>query len=59
VKEKHIDADKELENIESELFGAFDPGDELWIVGGSKTITDMATFTPTGVDHAIDIEYTF
>jgi hypothetical protein len=59
MKEKNNINGEELENLESELFSTFDPDDELWIVGGSKTISDMATFTPTGMDHAIDIDYTF
>jgi hypothetical protein len=59
MKEKEIKNAEGIENLESELFGSFDPEDELWIVGGSKTITDMYTFTPTGPDTVLDIEYTF
>jgi len=59
MKEKDIKG-KELERINSELFGAFDPQDTSWIGGGeTKTITDMPTFTPTGSDLNMDIEWDF
>ena len=59
MKEKRVSNGKELENSESELFETFDPQDELWIVGGSTSSTAMATFTPSGVDAIVDMDYFF
>jgi len=59
MKEKDTSNGEQLDKIESELFGTFDPQDELWIVGGSTTSTAMSTYTPTGVDAYIDMDYTF
>ena len=59
MKEKDIIKGEELESLESELFGSFDPEDESGIVGGGTTITDMATFTPTGSDTNLDYEIVF
>lgn len=57
---KDITKGEELEKINNELFGSFDPEDESGIGGGStKTITDMYTFTPTGHDINLDIEWDF
>ncbi len=50
--------EKELERIDNELFGSFDPGDEAWIVGGSKSLTTVYSFGPDGVvDHALDFDW--
>ncbi len=51
--------DQELETINSELFGSFDPEDESWIVGGSKTVSSSATYTPTGPDGGADFDWVF
>lgn len=60
MKQKDITKGEELERINNELFGSFDPEDESAIGGGStKTITDMYTFTPTGTDITLDIEWDF
>lgn len=50
---------EELEKINSELFGSFDPEDESWIVGGSKSVTGSATYTPSGPDGTVDFDWVF
>ena len=46
---------EELESINHERFGSFNPGDEPWIVGGSKTTSVSYSFVPEGtVDHALE-----
>jgi hypothetical protein len=57
MKEKDIN--EELEGINSELFGAFNPEDESWIVGGSKTFSSSGTYTPTGPDGGADFDWVF
>ena len=59
MKEKDIINGEELERINSELFGSFDPEDESWIVGGSKTVSGSVTFTPTGPDGGGDFDLVF
>lgn len=59
MKEKDINNGKGLEKINSELFGSFDPEDELWIVGGSRTVTYMSTYTPTSMDVSVDFDWVF
>jgi len=59
MKEKDIINGEELERINNELFGSFDPEDELWIVGGSKTGTSSVTYTPTGPDGGVDFDWVF
>jgi hypothetical protein len=60
MNEKDIMRGEGLEKINSELFGSFDAEAESWIGGGdTKTITDMYTFTPTGSDLNVDIEWDF
>ena len=59
MKEKDIINGEELESINSELFGSFDPEDEAWIVGGSKSISGSATYTPTGPDAGGDFDWVF
>lgn len=49
--------EKELERINSELFAAFDPDDEAWLVGGSKTITCGVSNTPSGPDYWFDLDF--
>lgn len=46
----------ELERINSELFGSFDPEDETWIVGGGGSITSHMTLTPSGYDYGYDYD---
>ena len=48
---------KEIERIEDELFGSFDPEDESWIVGGNKTSTSYITYSPCCVDAMFDFDY--
>lgn len=60
MKEKDVINGKELERINDELFSSFDPEDESWIVGGSKTVTTMLSYGPGGVvDHALDYDVVF
>lgn len=59
MKEKDIINTEELERINSELFGSFDPEDESWIVGGSKTVSGSVTFTPNGPDGGADVDFVF
>jgi hypothetical protein len=59
MKEKDIINGEELETINSELFGSFDPEDESWIVGGSKTTSSSVTYTPTGPDGGADFDAVF
>ncbi len=59
MKEKDIINSEELERINSELFGSFDPEDESWIVGGSKTVSGSVTFTPNGPDGGGDFDLVF
>ena len=59
MKKKNSDTE-ELERLNSDLFRSFDPEDETWIVGGSKTITDGLTITPEGrIDGYMDIDWNF
>jgi hypothetical protein len=55
--EEKVMKEKELERLNSELFGAFDPEDESWLVGGSKTITMGQTATPNGPDIWMDLDF--
>ena len=57
MKKKDTINGEQLEEINGELFGSFDPDDESWIVGGSKTITAMATNTPNGYDAWYDLDW--
>jgi hypothetical protein len=58
MKEKDTNSE-ELERINSELFASFNPEDEMWIVGGSSSLTSRVTFTPTGPDAAADFDWVF
>ena len=48
-----------LENINSDLFNSFNPEEELWIVGGTGSVTGSATHTPAGTDGTVDGDYDF
>ena len=50
---------EQLEKLSNELFGAFDPQDEAWLVGGSKTITmgQTASAEPTNSDIWVDLDF--
>jgi len=54
---------KSLESINSELFNAFNPEDELWVVGGSKSVSGSGsvTSTPNGPDGGgdVDVDWSF
>ena len=57
MKDKDIIKGKELERINNELFGSFDPGDESWIGGDTITYTGVATYTPSGLDAMVDLDF--
>jgi hypothetical protein len=57
MKEKDIIKGEELERIDDELFSSFPPEDESWMVGGSKTITAVATYSPNGPDGMFDLDF--
>lgn len=60
MKEKDIIKGDQLEKINNDLFGAFNPDDESWIVGGSKTVTSVMSWSPSGVSDAmIDYDWNF
>lgn len=56
MKEKSILKGEELEKINHELFGAFDPEDEPWIGGDKITKTVMVTCSPDGSDLSFDLD---
>jgi hypothetical protein len=57
VKKKNNINGEELESINGDLFHPFDPEDETWIVGGSKSITTSITYTPNSYDGLFDVDY--
>ncbi len=58
MKEKDIFKAEELETIDNQMFGAFDPEDESWIVGGSRiTNTAIYTYSPNGSDAMLDLDF--
>ena len=59
MKEKDIVQGKELEKINNELFASFEPEDESWIGGGTKTVTSWITYSPCCVDAAVDYDVNF
>jgi hypothetical protein len=59
MKEKDIINGEDLERINDELFSSFDPEDESWIAGGSKTSTSWITYSPCCVDAAFDCDWNF
>lgn len=56
MNEKDIINSEELESINSELFGAFDPGDESCIGGGGFTNTEQMTFMDGTADVQLDLD---
>jgi hypothetical protein len=56
MKEKDVIRGKELERINNELFGSFDPEDESWIGGYRVTNTGTATYSPSGYDAIMDLD---
>jgi len=46
-----------LERIDDELFTPLDPGEEAWMIGGSKTITGGVTYSPSGPDAWADMDF--
>ena len=57
MKEKDIIKGEELERINNELFGPFDPGDESWIGGERTTNTSVYTYSPTSWDAMLDLDF--
>ena len=56
MNEKDSINSEELESINSELFGAFDPGDESCIGGGGFTNTEQSTVVDGMVDVWLDLD---
>ena len=59
MKDQKLINSEELERINDELFCSFDPEDESWLVGGSKTSTSWITYSPCCVDAAFDADINF
>jgi hypothetical protein len=57
VKKKNENNGKELERLDSDVFRPFDPEDESWVVGGSRSITTVITYTPGAYDVLYDFDY--
>ena len=56
MNEKDIINSKELETINSELFRAFDPGDESCIGGRGLTNTEESTYSDGTIDVMLDMD---
>ena len=56
MNEKDIINSEKLESINSELFGAFDPGDESCIGGGGMTNTEESTVNDGNIDVMLDLD---
>jgi hypothetical protein len=56
MKEKDIINSEKLESINSELFGAFDPGDESCIGGRGLTETEESTYHDGMIDVMLDLD---
>ena len=56
MKEKDIINSEKLESINSELFGAFDPGDESCIGGRGLTQTEESTYSDGTIDVMLDLD---
>ena len=56
MNENDIINSEELESINSELFGAFDPGDESCIGGRGLTCTEQATYHDGMLDTLLDLD---
>lgn len=61
MKEKEMIKSEELESINLEMFGPFNPEDEPWIGGSdvSKTITYTATFSSGQTDYVLSFDLDF
>ncbi len=57
MKKKNDINGQKLERLNSDLFRSFDPEDEPWIGGGSKTVTGGLTCTPEGLDQWRDLDW--
>jgi hypothetical protein len=57
VKKKNDINGQKLERLNSDLFRSFDPEDEPWIGGGSKTVTGGPTGTPDSPDAWLDMDW--
>ena len=56
MNEKDISNSGELERMNSELFGAFDPGDESCIGGRGLTNTEESTYSDGTIDVMLDLD---
>ena len=56
MKEKDIINSEKLESINSELFGAFEPGEESCIGGGGFTNTEESTVYDGMIDVMLDLD---
>ena len=56
MNEKDIINSEKLESINSELFDAFDPGDESCIGGGGFTNTEQSTYHDGMIDIMLDLD---
>lgn len=56
MNENDIINSEELESINSELFGAFDPGDESCIGGRGLTQTEESTYMDGMIDVMLDLD---
>jgi hypothetical protein len=56
MNETNISSHEELESINSELFGAFDPGDESCIGGRGLTNTEESTYINEMIDIQLDMD---
>ena len=59
MNEKDVNKGYELEKIGDELFGAFEPGDEMLIGGSWNTITSHVTLSGSSFDHGADVDWSF
>ncbi len=56
MNENDIINSEELESINSELFGAFDPGDDSCIGGNKLTVTEQSTYMDGMLDTLLDLD---
>lgn len=56
MNEKDTINSEELESINGELFGAFDPGDESCIGGRGLTQTEESTYSDGMIDIMLDLD---
>ena len=56
MKEKDIINSEKLESINSELFGAFDPGESCIGGGGGMTNTEESTYMDGMIDVMLDLD---